>query len=87
MKKILVKGPYLTQSGYGHHTRTVLRALETRPDLFDIYVQPISWGHTSWIWEDNEERSRYDEYLQKTINYIQKERGAFDASIQVTIPN
>ncbi len=86
MKKILVKGPYLTQSGYGHHARTVIRALETRPDLFDIYLQPISWGHTSWIWEDNEERARYDEYLQKTINHIQSKQ-QFDMSLQVTIPN
>ena len=86
MKKVFIKGPYLTQSGYGHHTRTVIRALETRPDLFDIYMQPIMWGHTSWLWEDNEERQRYDEYLQKTIGHIQA-GGKFDMSLQVTIPN
>ena len=54
MKKVLLKGPLLTQSGYGHHTRTVLRALKTREDLFDIYIQAVSWGKTSWLWEDNE---------------------------------
>lgn len=86
MKKVFIKGPYLTQSGYGHHTRTVIKALETRSDLFDIYVQPIMWGHTSWLWEDNEERDKYDEYLQKTIGYLQT-GGNFDMSIQVTIPN
>ena len=86
MKKILLKGPVLTQSGYGHHTRTVLRALRTREDLFDIFIQPISWGHTSWLWEDNEEREFIDSLLQKTINHMAN-KGTFDVSLQVSIPN
>ena len=60
MIKVLLKGPLLTQTGYGHHARTVLRALRTKEDLFDIYIQPIVWGQTSWIWEDNEERQWID---------------------------
>ena len=91
MKKIYLKGPILTQSGYGHHTRTVLRSLKTRPDLFDIYIQPIPWGMTSWIWEDDEERREIDFLLKKTIEYINSEGNKsdnlFDMSIQVTIPN
>ena len=86
MKKVLLKGPVLTQSGYGHHARTVLRALRTREDLFDIYIQPITWGHTSWMWEDNEERKYIDSLLEKTIKYV-SEKGAFDISLQVSIPN
>ena len=86
MKKVLLKGPVLTQSGYGHHTRTVLRALRTREDLFDIYVQPITWGHTSWLWEDNEERKYIDSVLEKTIKHT-TEGGMFDISLQVSIPN
>ena len=86
MIKVYLKGPFLTQSGYGHHSRTVLKALKTREDLFDVYVQPIPWGATSWIWEDNEERRNFDELLSKTIAYINA-GGQFDLSIQVTIPN
>tara|TARA_R110002110_G_scaffold33241_7_gene114108 strand:- start:309 stop:1574 length:1266 start_codon:yes stop_codon:yes gene_type:complete len=86
MKKVFLKGPILTQSGYGHHARTVFRALKTRPDLFDIYVQPIPWGATSWIWQDNEERKEIDSILNKTIHFINS-GGKFDVSIQVTIPN
>jgi len=89
MKKIILKGPFLTQSGYGHHTRTVLRALRTREDLFDIYLQPVVWGRTSWIWKDDEERKWIDSTLEKTIAYTNMYKGnpIFDASIQVTIPN
>jgi len=86
MKKVLLKGPILTQSGYGHHARTILRALRTKPDLYDVYIQPIVWGATSWLWEDDEERRWIDEALQKTIGYVNS-GGAFDVSLQVTIPN
>ena len=84
MIKIYLKGPLLTQSGYGHHARTVYRALRTREDLFDIYVQPIAWGKTSWEWRDTEERRALDECLNKTIQYINS-GGKFDVSIQVAI--
>ena len=86
MKKVLLKAPLLTQSGYGHHGRTVLRALKSREDLFDVYIQTIGWGHTSWLWENNEERRWIDENLQKTIKFI-RNGGTFDLSLQVTIPN
>ena len=86
MKKVFLKGPLLTQSGYGHHARTILRALKTRPDVFDVYVQPIPWGKTSWVWEDSEERREIDQLLNKTIKHMNSE-GKFDVSIQVTIPN
>ena len=86
MLKVFLKAPILTQSGYGHHSRTVYRALKTREDLFDIYVQPIPWGHTSWLWVDNEERKEIDKSLSKTIDFLNRD-GKFDVSIQVSIPN
>ena len=85
MKKIIIKGPALSQSGYGEHTRFVLRSLRSRPDLFDIYLVNINWGTMSWLWENNEEREWIDFLLAKTIEYGQQ-KGSFDISIQVTIP-
>jgi len=86
MIKVFLRGPILTQSGYGHHTRTVLRALRTKPDLFDVYLHPLVWGKTSWLWQDDKEREWIDKALQKTIAYTQS-GGTFDISLQVTIPN
>jgi len=86
MIKVYLRGPLLTQSGYGHHARTVYRALKSRTDLFDIYLQPIPWGATSWLWRDDEERKEFDEILNKTIAHINA-GGQFDMSLQVTIPN
>ncbi len=85
-KKVLFKAPVLTRSGYGEQSRFALRALMDRQDLFDIYVQPLQWGQTSWINDSSIDRSWLDNTIEKTIAYIQQ-GGQFDISFQVTIPN
>jgi len=86
MRKILVRGPALSRSGYGEQTRFALRALRTREDVFDIYLINIPWGHTGFIADDTEEREWLDFLLRKTIGYMQSTQH-FDMSLQVTIPN
>ena len=86
-KKIFVKGPVLSQSGYGHQARTALKALKSREDIFDIYVENINWGKTGWIWEDNEFRNWIDDKIKKTVAYSAERDGPFDISLQITIPN
>jgi len=83
--KVLVRGPALTRTGYGEHCRFVLRALREVEDL-DIYLIPVNWGQSSWVWEDNEERRWMDEIIKKTAMHNQA-KGQYDMSIQVTIPN
>jgi len=85
-KNILLIGPVLTRSGYGEQARFALRSLRSRPDLFDVHIKPITWGQTSWIIDDTEERRWIDETIEKTIGYLQQ-GGQFDMSVQVTIPN
>ena len=85
-QKVLVRGPALTQSGYGEQCRFAIRSLRSREDLFDIYIIPTSWGQTSWISIDNEERAWIDSIIAKTHTYTQS-GGTFDLSVQVTIPN
>ena len=84
-KKVLVRGPCLSQSGYGEHARMVLRALRTREDLFDVYIIPTGWGHTGWISETSDFRSWMDAAILKTQNHLQQKL-PFDVSLQVTIP-
>tara|TARA_R110000824_G_scaffold39583_2_gene119543 strand:- start:6666 stop:7928 length:1263 start_codon:yes stop_codon:yes gene_type:complete len=85
-KKILFKAPVLTRSGYGEQSRFALRALQDREDLFDIYIQPLQWGATSWINDNSIDREWTDRIIEKTIAYVQQ-GGQFDMSFQVTIPN
>ena len=86
-KKIFVRGPVLSQSGYGEQSRFALRALRSREDLFDIYIQPINWGQTGWIWEENEFREWIDERILETQLLMQKRLLHPDISLQITIPN
>ena len=88
-RKILVKGPALSRSGYGEQTRFALRALRSRQDVFDIHLINIPWGKTGFVVADDEERAWLDSLLVKTQAYIQQnqDQASFDISLQVTIPN
>ena len=86
IKKVLVRGPALTQSGYGEHTRFLLRALKSQPDKYDIYLVSLGWGQTGWLSEDTKERRWIDFLIMKTHNFVQA-GGQFDMSVQVSIPN
>jgi glycosyltransferase involved in cell wall biosynthesis len=86
--KIIVRGPALSQSGYGEQTRFALRSLRSREDLFDIHLENVPWGSTNWIFEDNEERKWIDGLIDKVlISTHNKEKIQYDVSLQVTIPN
>jgi len=86
-KKILVRGPVLSQSGYGEQARFALRALKSREELFDIFILPIAWGKTGWIWEESEFRTWIDERITLTQILIQRKQLQADVSLQITIPN
>ena len=86
-KKILVRAPVLSQSGYGEQARFALRALKSREDLFDIFIVPIAWGKTGWIWEESEFRKWMDEKITLTQVLIQRKQLEVDMSLQITIPN
>lgn len=86
-KKIFVRGPVLSQSGYGEQSRFALRALRSKEDIFDIYVQPVPWGRTGWVWEQSEFREWLDEKIAKTGAMLQQKQLQPDISLQITIPN
>jgi len=86
-KKILVRGPVLSQSGYGEQARFALRALKSKEDVFDIFIIPTPWGKTGWIWEESEFRSWMDEKITLTQVLIQRQQLQADISLQITIPN
>ena len=86
LKKVLIKGPVLSRSGYGEQSRFALRSLRSRPDLFDIYIVNIAWGQTGQITDINEETDFINQCLIKTQVHVQQ-KGQFDISLQVTVPN
>jgi len=86
-KRVLVRAPILTRSGYGEHSRFVLRTLRQQEDKLDIYVLPVNWGRCGWIYNDDEERRWLDKLITKTAHYHQQGSPQYDISIQVSIPN
>jgi hypothetical protein len=87
MKKVLVKGPGLSLSGYGEQTRFALRSLANREDI-DLYFINIPWGKTGHI-PDTEQKEWMMSLVTKTAFYSKQTSGkpSFDVSVQVTIPN
>ena len=86
MKTVLVRGPALSQSGYGEHTRFVLRSLRLQEEHLNIHILPTTWGETGWITNDDDERRWIDERVRITANHLQQSL-PYDISVQVTIPN
>lgn len=87
-KKIIVKAPILSRSGYGEQSRIVLRALRTREDIFDIYLINIPWGRTAAITSSKgDEFGWINEKIWKTGQLLDQQSIQFDVSLQITIPN
>lgn len=85
-KTVLVKAPALTQSGYGEHSRLILRALRAHEDRFDVYLILTKWGNTGWIWDDTEERQWIDQIAQKTLMRVTQGPFRPDIFLHVSIP-
>ena len=83
MRTVLLKGPILSRSGYGEHVRCVFRALQSRPDLYDIYIEPTNWGKTAWSYAETEENQEILRCISKRAQF----QGVFNLSLQVLIPN
>ena len=89
MKKVIIRGPVLSRSGYGEHARFMFRSLSSRPDLFDLYIIPVGWGQSSWMHADSDENKEIIKIIDKTNGVLsgQFDPNYFDVSLQVGIPN
>jgi glycosyltransferase involved in cell wall biosynthesis len=79
---LLFRGPVETLSGYGAHSRDLLKSLRDM-DLFEIRVDACSWGSTpkTALQEDNEYNKWVRAHIIKTIPATP------DVYVQVTVPN
>jgi hypothetical protein len=85
-KKIIIRGPMLSLSGYGMQARFALQSLKEYDDHFDIYLVNTQWGATGEIVEESEETQYIISLIHKTQQYV-SQGGQFDISLQITIPN
>ena len=83
MKKIIIRAPLLSYSGYGTHSRQIFRWLLTQPNL-EIYTSIVPWGITPWMINSSFE----DGLIEKIMNRSAHDPNiVFDISIQVQLPN
>lgn len=82
-KRVLVRGPVLTQSGYGVHARQVARWLLERTDL-EVEFQALPWGDTPWIINSETNNGLIGKIMSKTVDPNGRK---YDVSFQVQLPN
>lgn len=81
-KKVLLRAPVLTQSGYGVHARQIARWLLSKD--IDLQVQALNWGNTPWLIDRNMHNGLIGALMDRSINPMGK---IYDTTIQVQLPN
>ena len=84
MKNVLLRGPSLTQSGYGVHTRQVAQWLLSKENL-DVKFQVLPWGDTPWLLDKYLHNGLIDKIMKGTTEV--KKENKFDVSFQLQLPN
>lgn len=86
MQKLIFRAPVTTASGYGVHSRQLLKALMAA-NRYDISVAACNWGNTSFILEHNKFMDEVYKLIAKHEIEKRENRANYDISVQVTIPN
>ena len=81
-KNVVIRAPLLSQSGYGVHSRQIVKYLLNRAD-FVTTSQIVNWGNTPWILNHDSEDGLIGRILESSIT----NRDNFDISFQVQLPN
>jgi len=81
MANILIRGPLLTQSGYGVHSRQIFKWALTRGHNITVHVTP--WGITPWYVNPPELDGLVGEIMKRTNAPVMTP----DVSIQIQLPN
>ena len=81
---LLFTGPVVTRSGYGAHSRDLVRSL-IKMDKFEIHINSLRWGNTPWnaLNLQNEEDKLILDRILKEPNLPREP----DIHIQVSIPS
>ena len=85
MKKVLVRAPLLTNSGYGVHSRQVFSWLlsESKKRNFEIDVECLNWGNCSWVIDEKKSNGLIGEIMKRS-KPLQE---SYDVTFQVQLPD
>lgn len=83
MKNVIVRGPLLSESGYGNHARQVFKWILSKHPDSNIRVQVLPWGNTSWCINPDSENGLIGEIMKRSGPIDRK----YDISFQIQLPN
>ena len=81
---MLITGPVATRSGYGSHSRDLVRALIAM-DKFDIHINSLKWGNTPMNALDD--KNPNDKIILDRIIYDNNLPRQPEVHIQISVPN
>ena len=81
MKKVLLRAPLLSISGYGVHSRQIFKWLESRKDI-DLAVNIVQWGDTTWMLNSEMEDGMIGRIMSKSLPMENP-----DVTFQVQLPD
>ena len=83
MKKVVIRAPLLSKSGYGVHSRQVFQYLLSKPNL-EVKTQIVPWGITPWYTNVDDCNGLAGEAIRRSQTSAEEK---FDVSFQVILPN
>jgi len=84
MKNILLRGPFLTSSGYGVHSRQIAKHFLENYDHCNIKFETLNWGLTSWKINPDDEDGLIGKIMTKTGTEFKTRP---HLSVQIQLPN
>lgn len=82
MKRVLVRAPLISQSGYGVHARQIFRFCEAQKD-WSVSTEILPWGITPWNVNRNEDGGIYGRIMDASGNGEKN----YDISFQIQLPH
>jgi len=82
MKNVVIRAPLLSISGYGEHSRQVLKYLLSQSNI-SVRTQIVQWGNTAW----SINREGFDGLTGKIMDTSTNDAQGFDVSFQVQLPD
>jgi glycosyltransferase involved in cell wall biosynthesis len=81
-KSVILRGPFLTRSGYGEHCRQIASYFLNRDD-YDCRFVLTPWGACPWLLDANMENGLVGQIMERSAPPTEKP----DISVQVQLPN
>jgi glycosyltransferase involved in cell wall biosynthesis len=81
-KRVVLRAPLLSVSGYGEHSRQIFQWLVSREDV-DLSVHTLNWGNTTWYIDSKRESGLIGEIMKRSTDKTKD----FDYSFQVQLPD